>query len=133
LPLEAVEFAAYGGTNFARLELMRSNPTKQQLFEPFSYVGHDAEEMTDMVNRIIDAETGIKTKQIIISGGIKSFLQGYYLIKKCKLPAVYGQASTFLKYAKDDYESLREFIGYQVKGLALAHAFLRVKESKPDE
>ena len=133
LPLEAIEFAAYGGTNFAKLELMRSNPTKKQLFEPISYVGHDAEDMTDMVNNIIDSKPDIRAKQIIISGGIKSFLQGYYLINKCKLPAVYGQASTFLKYAKDDYESLREFVSYQVKGLELAYSFLRIKKSRSDE
>lgn len=28
LPLEAIEFGAYGGTNFALLELMRDHPEK---------------------------------------------------------------------------------------------------------
>lgn len=88
--------------------------------------------MLGMVNKIIDEGQDIKTKQIIISGGIKSFLQGYYLINKCKLPSIYGQASTFLQYAKEDYELIKQFIDYQVKGLSLAYAFLRVKESKSD-
>jgi len=77
---------------------------------------------------IIDSEPDVKTRQIIISGGIKSFLQNFYLIKKCKLPAVYGQASMFLKYAKEDYESLRQFVEYQVKGIEMAFAFLRIKK-----
>jgi len=133
LPLEAIEFAAYGGTNFAKIELMRSDETRQQLFEPLSYVGHDAEEMTNMVNDIVESEPDVKTRQIIISGGIKSFLQGYYLIKRCRIPAVYGQASAFLKYAKENYESLRKFVEYQVKGLEMAFAFLRAKESDSDD
>lgn len=128
LPLEAVEFAAFGGTNFSKIELMRSNDIMQQFFEPLLYVGHDAEEMTNMVNDIIELEPDVKTRQIIISGGIKSFLQGYYLIKKCKLPAVYGYASRFLEYAKEDYESLRKFVEYQVKGLEMAFAYLRIKK-----
>lgn len=128
LPLEAVDFAASGGTNFALLELLRASDQKQEAFDPLTHVGHSATEMTAMTNEILE-ELGdnVRCKQIIISGGIKSFLDGYYLIEKSKLPAVYGQASGFLKYAREDYETLSNYVSDQVRGLELAKAFLKVK------
>jgi len=127
LPLLGIEFAAFGGTNFAKLELMRSEPIKHELFEPLSKVGHDAYQMLAMVNHIFENEK-VNTEQLIISGGIKNFLDGYYLIKKSKLPAIYGMASGFLKYAKESYEEVKEFAGYQVKGLQLAYNYLTINE-----
>jgi len=127
LPLQAVEFAAFGGTNFAKLELMRSPETKRQLFEPLSKVGHDAFQMTDLINQVVE-EGNVNTKQLIISGGIKTFLDGYYLIQKAKMPAIYGQASGFLKHAREDYEQLHEYVSYQVKGLQLAYSYLRINQ-----
>ncbi len=129
LPLAAIEFGAFGGTNFARVELMRNSEQPRELFEPLSYIGHDATQMVDMVNHILEQEPEqIHCKQLIISGGIQSFLDGYYLIRKSKLPAIYGQASTFLKYAREDYQQLRNFLLHQIKGLQMAYAFLRVRE-----
>ena len=51
---------------------------------------------------------------------------GYYLMKKSAVPAVYGQASAILKFAKQSYEKLFKFIEMQAKGLSLAEAFLRI-------
>jgi isopentenyl-diphosphate delta-isomerase len=127
LPLESVEFAAFGGTNFTKVELLRTNESMQQVFEPFSHVGHDAFQMMEMVNAIAD-EGNVQCKNIIISGGIRTFLDGYYLLRKSILPAIYGQASGFLKYAKEDYEQLRSYTEHQIKGLEMAFAFLKVKE-----
>ena len=45
LPLEAIETAAFGGTNFAKLELMRSEEFKQDYLGPVSHIGHDAFEL----------------------------------------------------------------------------------------
>lgn len=130
LPLEAIEFAAYGGTNFAKVELLRSDEFRQQYFEPISFIGHNALEMTAMVNRIIDGKANVKCRQVIISGGIRSFLDGYYLINYCKLPAIYGQASGFLKYAAKSYEELHQYARYQVEGIKLAKAYFIIKESE---
>jgi isopentenyl-diphosphate delta-isomerase len=127
LPLAAVEYGAFGGTNFAKLELMRGDPLKNELFEPLSKIGHDAYQMTKFVNQIVEHGGPVVCRQIIVSGGIKSFLDGYYLINKTNLPAIYGQASAFLKYAREDYESLRTFIKFQIKGLEIATAFLKIK------
>ncbi len=129
LPLAAVEFAANGGTNFAKLELLRSDPLKQQIFQQLAYVGHSADEMVEFSNRIkVELGDKMRCKEVIISGGIKNFLDGYYLINKLALSSVYGQASSFLKYAREGYEPLYQYIDSQKQGLALAQQFLRVKK-----
>jgi isopentenyl-diphosphate Delta-isomerase len=130
LPLEAIELGAYGGTNFAKLELMRSEEFKQQYFGPISHIGHDAQEMTEMINDIVAGKSTVRCRQIIISGGISSFLDGYYLINRCKLPAIYGQASGFLKYAAVSYEELKKFVEYQVEGIKLANAYFVIKSNE---
>ena len=128
LPLEAIEFAAFGGTNFARLELQRSSQSVQQMLEPLSLIGNDTYDMLESVNRLVDGKKKLPVKQIIISGGIKNFLDGYYFIRKSHVPAIYGQASMFLRYAREDYETLREFTLNQIRGLEIAYAYLTLKE-----
>jgi len=128
LPLEAVDFAANGGTNFAKLELLRSDAVKQEIYSQLANVGHSAEEMVTMTNQIIN-ELGddLQCKQVIISGGIQNFLDGYYLINKLALSCVYGQASSFLKHAQGTYEELYKYVDSQIQGLELANALLKVK------
>jgi isopentenyl-diphosphate Delta-isomerase len=128
LPIEAIDFAASGGTNFALLELLRSDEMKQQTFQNLATVGHNAEEMVSFTNLLVN-ELGdkVKCKQIIISGGIKSFLDGYYYMSKLQLPSIYGQASALLKYAKESYEALHQYLEMQLQGLALAQNFLKIK------
>jgi len=127
LPVQAIEFAAFGGTNFARVELLRDEKASRSLFEPLSMVGEDAASMVGYINGIV-AEEEPACRELIISGGVKTFLDGYYLIRSSTLPAIYGMASTFLKYAREDYEQLREYVHSQVKGLEMATAYLTVKE-----
>lgn len=129
LPLAAVDFAAGGGTNFAKLELLRSKNLEQSIYSQLALIGHSAEEMVDSVNRLIK-EPGVQPacKQVIISGGIKNFLDGYYLIHKLNLSCVYGQASGFLKHAREDYQALYEYVDAQLRGLELANALLKIKE-----
>jgi isopentenyl-diphosphate delta-isomerase len=127
LPLAAIEFGAFGGTNFAKVELLRDLDAPKELYEPFSLIGMDVYEMLDSVNAIVTSERNVQCKEIIISGGVHSFLDGYYLVKKSRLNAVYGQASAFLKYAREDYEVLQSFVLNQIKGLEMAYAYLQVK------
>jgi isopentenyl-diphosphate delta-isomerase len=128
LPLAAIDFAAAGGTNFAKLELLRSDEIQQNIFAQLALVGHSAEEMVEMVN-VLNTELGdqVHCRQIIISGGIKNFLDGYYLMNKIKLPSIYGQASGFLKHAQGDYETCRAYVASQIEGLELASAYLKVR------
>lgn len=128
LPLAAIDFAANGGTNFAKLELLRSTVQKQQIYAQLVNVGHSATEMVEMTNALV-AELGdrCQCQQIIVSGGVRDFLDGYYFTQKLQLPAIYGQASAFLKYARDDYEQLQAYTLTQIEGLRLANNFLAVK------
>ncbi|MDB5228630.1 MAG: idi [Bacteroidota bacterium] len=128
LPVEVIEFAAHGGTNFSKLELLRGDKQKLEVFKEISRIGHSAEEMTAFVNEINEEEgNAVLCKQFIISGGVKDFLDGYYLMKKLNATAVYGQASTLLQYAEKSYEDLEQFLYYQVEGLKLVDAFFKVR------
>ncbi len=128
LPLAAVDFAASGGTNFALLELLRSEQEKLDTFRGFTHIGHSAEEMVEMANDLQKKMANrIQVEHMIISGGIKTFLDGFYLINKIHFKAVYGQASAFLKHAQGNYADLQHYVASQVKGLELANAFLKIK------
>jgi isopentenyl-diphosphate Delta-isomerase len=128
LPIAALDFAAAGGTNFAKLELLRSDTAKQEVYNAFAHIGHSADDMVTMSNEIL-AVLGnkVRCKEVIISGGIKNFLDGYYLIEKLNTNAIYGQASAFLNHARGNYDDLATYIEAQVQGLILAKAMLKVK------
>jgi isopentenyl-diphosphate delta-isomerase len=128
LPLAAIEFAAAGGTNFAKLELLRSDPAKMAIFEKIAAVGHTAAEMLDWTNALkTELGDACQTPNLILSGGVTDFLDGYYLTQKAALPSVYGQASGFLKHAQGEYSALQSFVREQVRGLELANAFLKIR------
>jgi isopentenyl-diphosphate delta-isomerase len=128
LPIEAIEFAAHGGTNFSKLELLRGDAQKMETYKSIAQIGHSADEMTTFVNELKE-ELGNQflCKQFIISGGIKNFLDGYYLMEKLNAPSVYGQASVLLQYASTSYEELEQFLYYQIEGLKLAKSFFKAK------
>jgi len=127
LPLAAVDFAANGGTNFSKLELLRGTEEKKSWYGKVANLGHSAEEMVDWVNEIKRSKN-ITCDTIIVSGGVKDFLDGYYFIEKSNFNTLYGQASGFLKYAMGSYDELQEYVSKQVEGLHMASAFLKIKE-----
>ncbi len=128
LPIAAVDFAASGGTNFSNVELLRSDVTKQETFNNLAMIGHTAEEMVDYANQIKnDRNINIQCKEVIISGGVKNFLDGYYLINKLAFTSVYGQASGFLKHSMGDYAELKQYVEAQIAGLEISRAYLKVK------
>lgn len=126
LPLDGIEFAAGGGTNFAMLELLRSDEAMQNTYARLASIGHTADDMVDMINQLKVDSSG-PMPDFIISGGVKDFLDGYHLISKCKGHSIYGQASSFLKHAMDGYEDLQKHVHAQVEGLRLAHTLLTVR------
>ncbi len=128
LPLKAIEFAAHGGTNFSKLELLRGDKQKLETYKSIAQIGHSAEEMTLYINELKqELGTQFLCKQFIISGGIKNFLDGHYLMEKLHVPSVYGQASALLQYAEKSYEELEQFLHSQIEGLKLAKAFFKVR------
>jgi len=126
LPLEAIEFGAYGGTNFSKLEMLRGNQQKLDTSLPFAFVGQSASQMVNSVNEILKENPNQACRQLIISGGIQNALDGYYLMSKSQLPAVFGMASAVLKHASESYESLAGFLENQIQTLSLAKAYLKI-------
>lgn len=128
LPLSAIEFGAYGGTNFSQIELFRNDKYINSQFNQLIQLGHTPDEMVGFVNEINSSYGNqVQCRNFIISGGIKSFLDGYYLTNKLSLQSVYGMASQFLKYAVKSYEDLERFFLDHIEGLKVARAFLKVK------
>ena len=125
LPLLALDTAANGGTNFSKLELFRSDELARQAYGGLTQIGHGATEMVRQVNALLDEDVRVNCRHLIISGGIQGFLDGYYLTQLSQLPAIYGQASAFLRHAREDYGVLRAFVATQLRGLELANAYLR--------
>lgn len=127
MPIQGFEFAAFGGTNFSKLEMLRTKEGTEYGLASLSLCGHTAAEMNEFILHISKENPSLRIPDLIISGGIKDFLDGYYHIQKSSFPAIYGQASSFLKHAMGDYIDLQEFVKLQIRGLELAHAYLRVK------
>jgi isopentenyl-diphosphate delta-isomerase len=126
LKIDCIEFGAYGGTNFVNIEIKR-NPNKHiQYLHPIANIGHNAEQMIDFVNSIISNNT-THCKQIIVSGGINNFLDGFYFVQKSKLNALYGMAGTILQKAIQSKESLFDFLKAETEGYKFASHFLQIK------
>lgn len=138
LPLAAIDFGAYGGTNFSKLEYLRSDEKSDfdQEFDSagFIYVGHTANEMVEFIidilgNSSVEDLDKIKCKNFIISGGVKDYLQGHFLQGKLGTvgaSSIIAQASGFLKYALLGQEQLDKYIEHNLQGLKLAKMLLRV-------
>jgi isopentenyl-diphosphate delta-isomerase len=121
LPIAGIELGAFGGTNFTLLEKLRGKELPSR--EGFVHVGHTALEMVQILNAL-----PVRNKEIIISGGIKTMLDGYELKTKLKTNSLIGMASAFLAPALNDYETLKEFFLHQSEALLTAKALLDLKE-----
>lgn len=120
LKLLAIEFGAFGGTNFSLLETKRGTTANG-----FVYVGHTASEMVDFVREIQASVPGLKTEHFIISGGIKDVLTGYSLTQR--LPhSLMGMANSVLEPARRGESDLKNFLTDLKAQYAMAEAFLQV-------
>lgn len=126
LSIDAIELASFGGTNFSKLELLRSKEAKALEIESLARVGHTSMEMISILNNLLKSKPTYIEKQIIISGGIENFLDGYYLQELLNFSSIIGQAKNFLSRS-ENYEELRAFTNAQIEGLKMAHAYLTVK------
>jgi len=131
LPLKAIEFAASGGTNFSTIELFRADPNRKALLQTATQIGHTADEMVDLLNNLIELNgPDYLVKNVIISGGVRDYLDSFYLRNKLNIHAISGHASGFLKYALEGEEVLDTYIETQKEGLLMAESFLTVKPNK---
>jgi isopentenyl-diphosphate delta-isomerase len=133
LPVTIVEFGAFGGTNFSFLEGLRAPESdgKSNNYKDLNsnkdmcYVGHTALEMVNHVNQLLsDKSVNTEGKFFVISGGIRSCLQGLYLVENLKAPACYGMAKPFLEASQGSYEELVNFVSNELETLKMAQTFL---------
>ena len=129
LPLEALDFAAQGGTNFSLLEMLRADSFVQEQYEGLAKIGHSAVNMTETLLQVLEEEgAAARARNIIVSGGINGFLDGYWHLRKIPMPALYAQASAFLKPALESEEKLFAFVASQLEGLRLAYTYLNIRK-----
>lgn len=121
LPIAGIELSGFGGTNFTLLEKMRGHEDIAR--ENFINVGHTAREMVSFLNALPS-----RNKEIIISGGISSMLDGYELKSKLSANSLIGMASAFLAPALVDYDTLKKFFLCQREALLTAKTLLELKE-----
>lgn len=129
-PLAGIELAAIGGTNFTKLEQLRDKSHIAGM-EAFAKVGHSASEMVQFLNKLSNSHPEYRQKQIIISGGIETILDGYFLRENLEFNSVIGQAKNYLAHA-ENYEDLRAFTEGQIKALKIAKSFLVAKKLNED-
>jgi isopentenyl-diphosphate delta-isomerase len=121
LKLLAIEFGAFGGTNFSLLETKRGS-----LANGFVYVGHTASEMVSFVSDIQKSHPGLSTKHFIISGGIKDVLTGFSFTQQ--LPhSLMGMANSVLEPARKGERDLLNYLLDLKEQYAMAEAFLKVR------
>jgi isopentenyl-diphosphate delta-isomerase len=121
LPLAALEFGGFGGTNFSKLEILRGK--KDHLLD-LVQVGHTPEEMINFVKQNLPQS---RCKEFIISGGVDSYIKAYYLRERLGPNSITGMARAFLEKASLGYEELRKFCLFQIEGYTLCEKFLRIR------
>jgi len=122
LPLLAIELSGFGGTNFTMVEEIR-----RKVESPLSFVGHSTAEMVEFLEKIPNLKN-LKIPHLILSGGVQSYLDGYYLIKKSPLPSLYGMANTLLQKAVLGEGELIEFIEKELNDLAFCASYLTLSK-----
>lgn len=119
-PIAGIELAAFGGTNFAYLEHLRAENKDPCL----ARVGHGPQEMIEWLNEL---KRGMeKAFFVIVSGGIRNFLDGHYYTEKLDYPCIYAQAQKIMTQAVVGDDSLDNYLSEQIEGLKMAKRFLKI-------
>jgi len=120
LPFKAIEFGAFGGTNFSILESQRGEVSEFK--KPFAYLGHSAFEMIDIINQLKPSD-----KSFIISGGMSSPLEAQRAYQLLASPKLIGLAYGFLAPAREGFESLETYFLNYAESFVVAKDLLVLK------
>lgn len=137
LEIDGIEFSAFGGTNFAQMEMFRSSESSH--LEPLIRVGHDVYEMIKNLANILKNKSSsqLSCRNFIFSGGIVSSLDGFYCLELFKklmaddhqnYNVLFAQASKVLNHADGEYEKLKDYLQRQQELFYNASAFLQIKD-----
>lgn len=124
LGVTGIEFGAYGGTNFSKLENLRRNDLWPH-WQDFECVGHSADEM---LTNLLHIAKQRELPKLIISGGIRSCVQGHSLLIRAPEGSVLGMATPFLEQARKGADALDSFVQSWAEGLEMAAEFLAAQE-----
>ncbi len=131
LPLVAIEFAALGGSNFAKLEMQRRESSAFLDWQNLSYLGATNEQMLNCFKRLRNSsENMTRCENIIISGGINSFLDGFFWLERVSCPALYGMAQQILQWSLEGEKFALERMKNHIWGLKIAKSFLSLNEDE---
>jgi isopentenyl-diphosphate delta-isomerase len=121
LDIAALELAAFGGTNFTQLE----NDRSKQAVTPFTFVGATKEQMLDTLNLLLAGRA--HHPNIIVSGGMKNMVDGYYYLKKYPFTTAIGFAQSMIEQAILGEEQLFAYAEGLVREYAMAKSCLMLK------
>jgi isopentenyl-diphosphate delta-isomerase len=128
LKVDGIELAAFGGTNFTLLEILRNQHiNKNYSSNELVKMGHGPLEMINWLNSLAENNIAYKNTEVIISGGIQNIVEGQYYRSVLKLNSVIGQARRFLEYA-ENFEQLVEFTKDEINTLNMTISFLDGKK-----
>ncbi len=117
LGIDGLELAGFGGTNFTKLEQIRSKTKGGE----FISVGEPAVEMIKCLNEMKSS------MDIIISGGMNDPLEAYYHQELCHNNSVIGQAQKVLEMGQLGKENLKAYITSFILKTRLAKNYLTIK------
>ncbi|QEN05869.1 type 2 isopentenyl-diphosphate Delta-isomerase [Thiospirochaeta perfilievii] len=126
LPIDVIDLASFGGTNFTKLELLRDkNSCKAINSQPLINIGNSKFDMIKNVNTLLSLGLG-KEKEFIVSGGVRDFLDGYYYTKLLNAPSLYGYAYKVLENAIRSQNHLNSFFTSEIDNFNFSQNFLRL-------
>jgi isopentenyl-diphosphate delta-isomerase len=121
---DGIEFGAFGGTNFSKLELLRTQG--KSCYTGLVHLGHTAHQMVHLLNQI-RKDFSDREIAMLIPGGATGFPEVCYLCSLCQWPSIYGQAGAFLRMALEGPEALKDFVRKEILGYKLAEQFLTLR------
>jgi isopentenyl-diphosphate delta-isomerase len=126
LPLQAIETAGFGGTNFTNIELARLYGSKSGKYSPkteMGLIGNSCDEMIEWLNSF-DLNIAV-CREIIISGGISNVTEGYALTQSCQFDSIFGMASNLLRHSMGEYSELKDYLDEVKSVIGICEAYLK--------
>jgi isopentenyl-diphosphate delta-isomerase len=124
MDIDIIELAGFGGTNFTKLEKLRSEDISASV--GFENIGHHWQEMVTWLNKLYKKSDNFP--EIIISGGIRTPLEAALALKTADFKAIIGMGYPFLKWQKEGKDKLALNYQYFYDNWVMAMKTLEVKK-----
>jgi len=128
IDIQGIEFGAFGGTNFASIELARRGVSENSPLWALAQIGHSAREMVHYLEELVSLENLQINKTIIISGGRGDPLEDFELwsrVKKMQENVFIGLGSKLLEKAIEGQVSLKNYFLEYREAFYILHSCLK--------